>query len=1764
LKKIVLFGIMFFLFLIRFSFAQPTYSLNSANNTIAGQPTLFSLNWTSASGYIFSFSNGTGTMINDTFRNFGEINENSADTSPMNALWHMNGDVSDASGNNNNGQMRGTLNCSMPGKFGTACFFDNSSGNYISIGNSTSINFNTSANFTWNLWINRITATDWDVLMGNLNYGTSGLRFVVETDGTVTLLDSDNNGPGTTLKIGANQWYMITVVYTPIHQDIYINGTNMSTSGTGTFVSNSDTNLTIGFSNTDKEQFSGYINDVGIWNRTLSSTEILKLYNNGYNTWSNVTKVINSIVGANISWMIYANDSNNSSNTSSLFSFLTTEPSFPQWRNLGQNSSTVSPNGTVILSAQVYDTSPIDWAVLSTNESGSWQNQSWYSPLNLNNYTKWSSSNDTLDPSVVVDDIDGDGTPEIITCGYYYNITEDKTYAQLRIWNYTATNSTSGSLNLESELDWTNDTTFCYSVKVDDLNHDGHKKIITGGATGVNWNSADLRIFNYTNGQINLEAIKDWYNVSASNYTVIFTLAIADLNGDGKDEIITGGMYNETNYISQLRIWNYTNSVINFVAEKDWYVVGRTEIQSVRVAKLNNDGQPKIITGGLSVGGPRYQAELDIWNFTGGTINLENRTEWYLNNDTIIYSLGIGDLNGDGVPDLVTGGLANDGTRRRAQLRIWNYTQPTLNLEDDYTWYVGANAAEVYSVLVQDINKDGIPEIVTVGMQNNVSDYGQVRIWTWMNKTLSLQRSNEWLDTVDTGGVLEGELDDSLYVADLDGDGINEIIAGGRLESAPNYGILRVYSVGNIYGSPMNLTKIANTWLWSNFTWRNSSVANNSVVGWRIYYNDTYGNVNATDKMTFTVGGPVVSDNSTPTYTNNNSSLVATYTPTAYSNFSITWNDNSGNVNAYLENNFTTALSNDSMNGPYPNYYYNSIPLAAGTYQFRFVGADAYGNSNATDVQYFTIAKANVTTLQLKNNLTVSWTGTYPVSSNTTGSGCPSQLNCELYRNGTGLVSNPDLVLLGVGVYNYTFNTSGNDNYTGNSTSIILTIRQANITVNLYLNGLLNQNKPYTYPQAVNATATSSALTPSLYRNNSYIGTSEQILLGSGTYAYKVNATGNQNYSDNSTGITFYANVGQGTPDVKTFIDGLPTNKSVQYPTIVTIKGNSTTTTTPPTFVLYSNSISLGGGNPVSVTQLSPLDIGTYNIIYNTSGNGNWTSASNSTIFLIVSQNSSNPVKLTINNGTALDDQNVSITYGTPITANCSNVYSGSGSCSLYRDGASVGTNNETVTLGVGTYAYMVNTSGNANYSSNTSGETFYVIVSKATPYTNIQVNETTVEKGDTVNISSWPSASGLSTTIYADFSGTLVNITSNITGTNTNLTDTSNLALGVYQVSANTTGNENYTDNTTLETKYITVKDTTAPKYSDNSTNSTQAGVPTEFRLKWTDNDQLSGYIFSLDNCTNSFYNFSWTPMTGQTNWSNFTTPINETIGCLIKWCFYFNDSAGNENSTSCSSPFSLTTTDDIPPNITNVQAESITTSSATITWTTDEDSNSSLVISPTSAYSNSASLTTSHSIGLSGLSASTTYIYNVISCDASGNCANSAIYQFNSASSGGVGGGSGGSGYISPTCKENWTCVEWSNCIASKQTRVCSDKNKCGTTKSKPAESQSCGETVTCTENWPCTDWSTCINGNQTRTCKDTNNCGTIINKPTESQNCAAEAGQTAAAIAQAPTGLFLSLTTNEWIIAIVIGVVIALVIILFSLKRKKKRKRKVKVKN
>ncbi|MGE5624327.1 MAG: LamG-like jellyroll fold domain-containing protein [Bacillota bacterium] len=108
--------------------------------------------------------------------------------------------------------------------------------------------------------------------------------------------------------------------------------------------------------------------------------------------------------------------------------------------------------------------------------------------------------------------------------------------------------------------------------------------------------------------------------------------------------------------------------------------------------------------------------------------------------------------------------------------------------------------------------------------------------------------------------------------------------------------------------------------------------------------------------------------------------------------------------------------------------------------------------------------------------------------------------------------------------------------------------------------------------------------------------------------------------------------------------------------------------------------------------------------------------------------------------------------------------------------------------------------------------------------------------------------------------------------------------------------------------------------------------------------------------------------------------------------------DTSGN---TATSSSVSVTTVLPVfPPTISSVASSVTGSSSASVSWTTDQASNSQVAFGTTTAYGTTTtlntSMVTSHSMSLSGLAASTTYHYQVISANSSGQQSVSADYTF------------------------------------------------------------------------------------------------------------------------------------------------------------------------
>lgn len=367
--------------------------------------------------------------------------------------------------------------------------------------------------------------------------------------------------------------------------------------------------------------------------------------------------------------------------------------------------------------------------------------------------TSWYWVDDSTITSIVEGDVDSDGSPEIVTGGYYYDGT--RKVAQVAVWN-------GSTLELEGVTTWywTGNTTIT-SVAIGDLDGDSEVEIVTSGCyhDGVRkvaqlamWDGATLSFENAT----------VWSWVGDTN---INSVAIADIDHDGTTEIITAGHYDDgTRDVAQLAVWE--GQTLSLERITVWYWVGNTTITSVATGDVDGDTLNEIVTGGYYYDGAREVAQLAVWN--GSTLELEGVAAWYWVGDTRINSVAVGDVDGDGSTEIVTGGYYYSDVKT-AQLATWHGIPLSLENATVWSWTDDTN---INSVAIGDVDGDGSVEIVTGGSYNDGA-YDSAQLIVWGGSDLTLETFAAWRWVSDTRI-------NSVAVGDVDGDSIIETVTGGN------------------------------------------------------------------------------------------------------------------------------------------------------------------------------------------------------------------------------------------------------------------------------------------------------------------------------------------------------------------------------------------------------------------------------------------------------------------------------------------------------------------------------------------------------------------------------------------------------------------------------------------------------------------------------------------------------------------------------------------------------------------------------------------------------------------------------------------------------------------------------------------------------------------------------------------------------------------------------------------------------------------------
>jgi hypothetical protein len=244
--------------------------------------------------HVMTYCNGTNWMATGKVSGSGDITD-------AVGWWKLDdgsgSSATDSSGNGNTGTLQNSPTW-LAGKLGGALSF-NGSNQYVDIGNPSDLRITGSLTIT--AWVNGTSYAGDNVVLskwaaaGNRSYD---LRISVTDCGAADvefLLSDDGSSPETlcgTTAIGTGGWHFIAAVYDPstpamkIYVDGALNGTNTVNPPLSLY--NGTQNVNMGRKSDASGYFNGALDDVRIYNRALSASEIAQIYN--YNPLSRTAK----------------------------------------------------------------------------------------------------------------------------------------------------------------------------------------------------------------------------------------------------------------------------------------------------------------------------------------------------------------------------------------------------------------------------------------------------------------------------------------------------------------------------------------------------------------------------------------------------------------------------------------------------------------------------------------------------------------------------------------------------------------------------------------------------------------------------------------------------------------------------------------------------------------------------------------------------------------------------------------------------------------------------------------------------------------------------------------------------------------------------------------------------------------------------------------------------------------------------------------------------------------------------------------------------------------------------------------------------------------------------------------------------------------------------------------------------------------------------------------------------------------------------------
>jgi hypothetical protein len=184
-----------------------------------------------------------------------------------------------------------------------------------------------------------------------------------------------------------------------------------------------------------------------------------------------------------------------------------------------------------------------------------------------------------------------------------------------------------------------------------DVDDDGFEDIIVGAPEQVSQGPGYARVFSGRDGSVIYNFVGD----VPSHYFGMSVAGLGDINGDGRVDLAVGARWDSTGGVDagMVRIFSGADGTIlaNFFGE-DWHDQLGSSVASA--GDVDGDGVPDIIAGAPRPIGLNTLGYVKVWS--GATLGLITRIPGFGINGRFGSSVGsAGDIDGDGLADLIIG-----------------------------------------------------------------------------------------------------------------------------------------------------------------------------------------------------------------------------------------------------------------------------------------------------------------------------------------------------------------------------------------------------------------------------------------------------------------------------------------------------------------------------------------------------------------------------------------------------------------------------------------------------------------------------------------------------------------------------------------------------------------------------------------------------------------------------------------------------------------------------------------------------------------------------------------------------------------------------------------------------------------------------------------------------------------------------------------------------------------------------------------------------